>query len=308
MKNKALTISDTSSVRQACEFYFRTPKFLTLTGNTQKDYEAVLMHTCNTPIQNGKLFGGVKLKDVRFKHVTHLYDTWLNTRGVRRANYHATCLSILFNTAIRHEAMISNPVSLIQRTKNTHRKVKWNEEQVKLFLDTAYGAFRWRSIGLIAHMAYDWAQRMGDMRLLQWSNIDFDLQRLDLEQSKRRADVHIPIDDALIKMLIQQREDFGFQDYVAPRVTPRNGNYNPYTIQEVSILVNEVKEEAGLPSELWGMDLRRTGITEMVEAGVDITGIMQVSGHNSPESVRPYLVNTFSGASTAINKRKANKK
>ena len=308
MKNKALTISDTSSVRQACEFYFRTPKFLTLTGNTQKDYEAVLMHTCNTPIQNNKLFGGVKLKDVRFKHVTHLYDTWLNTRGVRRANYHATCLSILFNTAIRHEAMISNPVSLIQRTKNAHRKVKWSEEQVKLFLDTSYSAFRWRSIGLIAHMAYDWAQRMGDMRLLQWSNIDFDLQRLDLEQSKRRADVHIPIDDALIKMLIQQREDFGFQDYVAPRVTPRNGSYSPYTIQEVSILVNEVKEEAGLPNELWGMDLRRTGITEMVEAGVDITGIMQVSGHNSPESVRPYLVNTFSGASTAINKRKANKK
>ena len=308
MKNKALTISDTSSVRQACEFYFRTPKFLTLTGNTQKDYEAVLMHTCNTSIQNNKLFGGVKLKDVRFKHVTHLYDTWLNTRGVRRANYHATCLSILFNTAIRHEAMISNPVSLIQRTKNAHRKVKWSEEQVKLFLDTSYSAFRWRSIGLIAHMAYDWAQRMGDMRLLQWSNIDFDLQRLDLEQSKRRADVHIPIDDALIKMLIQQREDFGFQDYVAPRVTPRNGSYSPYTIQEVSILVNEVKEEAGLPSELWGMDLRRTGITEMVEAGVDITGIMQVSGHNSPESVRPYLVNTFSGASTALNKRKANKK
>ena len=254
------------------------------------------------------MFGGVKLKDVRFKHVTHLYDTWLNTRGVRRANYHATCLSILFNTAIRHEAMISNPVSLIQRTKNAHRKVKWSEEQVKLFLDTSYSAFRWRSIGLIAHMAYDWAQRMGDMRLLQWSNIDFDLQRLDLEQSKRRADVHIPIDDALIKMLIQQREDFGFQDYVAPRVTPRNGSYSPYTIQEVSILVNEVKEEAGLPSELWGMDLRRTGITEMVEAGVDITGIMQVSGHNSPESVRPYLVNTFSGASTALNKRKANKK
>ena len=308
MKKKALSISDSSTVRQACEFYFRTPKFLTLTGNTQKDYEAVLIHNCNTPIQNNKLFGGVKLKDVRFKHITHLYDTWLNTRGVRRANYHATCLSILFNTAIRHEAMISNPVSLIQRTKNTHRKVKWTEEQVKVFLDTAYSDFRWRSIGLIAHMAYDWAQRMGDMRLLQWSNIDFDAKRLDLEQSKRRADVHIPIDGGLIKMLIQQREDFGFQDYVAPRVTPRNGSYSPYDIQEVSILVNEVKEEAGLPNELWGMDLRRTGITEMVEAGVDITGIMQVSGHNSPESVRPYLVNTFSGASTAINKRKANKK
>ena len=79
-------------------------------------------------------------------------------------------------------------------------------------------------------------------------------------------------------------------------------------MHEVSQLFHEVKEESGLPKELWGMDLRRTAITEMVEAGVDITGIMQVSGHNSPQSVMPYLVNTFSGASTALNKRKANKK
>lgn len=36
MRKKVLTISDSSTVRQACEFYFRTPKFLTLTGNTQR--------------------------------------------------------------------------------------------------------------------------------------------------------------------------------------------------------------------------------------------------------------------------------
>jgi hypothetical protein len=78
-------------------------------------------------------------------------------------------------------------------------------------------------------------------------------------------------------------------------------------MSEVSALANQVKEEAGLPKELWIMDLRRTAITEMVEAGVDITGIMQVSGHNSPQSVSPYLVNTFSGASTALNQRKVSK-
>jgi integrase len=41
------------------------------------------------------------------------------------------------------------------------------------------------------------------------------------------------------------------------------------------------------------MDLRRTAITEMVEAGVDLAGVMQVSGHSSPSSVTPYLVNTI---------------
>ena len=48
------------------------------------------------------------------------------------------------------------------------------------------------------------------------------------------------------------------------------------------------------------MDLRRTAVTEMMEAGVDLVGIMQVTGHKSMNSVRPYMVNTFSGASKAL--------
>jgi integrase len=55
------------------------------------------------------------------------------------------------------------------------------------------------------------------------------------------------------------------------------------------------------------MDLRRTAITEMVEAGVDIAGIMQVSGHQDPSSVKPYMVNTLAGATTALDKRNKNK-
>ena len=34
-------------------------------------------------------------------------------------------------------------------------------------LDAAYGDFSTRNIGLIAHMAYEWCQRVGDMRLLR---------------------------------------------------------------------------------------------------------------------------------------------
>ena len=181
------------------------------------------------------------------------------------------------------------------------------EAQVKTFLDTAYSNWEWRSIGLIVHMAYEWAQRVGDMRLLTWNNLDLDEQRLDLEQSKRRADVHLPISDALCKMLVQQHKDFGFQAYVAPRPEPYNGAYTSYHSTDIHKLVNEVKDSAGLPKELTALDLRRTGITEMVEAGVDTLGIMQVSGHSNPQSVKPYLVNTLKGASTALNKRNNDK-
>jgi site-specific recombinase XerD len=101
-------------------------------------------------------------------------------------------------------------------------------------------------------------------------------------------------------MLQQQKEDFGFQDCVAPRVYPRAGAYTPYDIEEVSYYINEVLAEANLPSHLTAMDLRRTAVTEMMEAGVDLAGIMQVTGHKSVNSVKPYMVNTFSGASKAL--------
>jgi integrase len=104
-------------------------------------------------------------------------------------------------------------------------------------------------------------------------------------------------------MLILQKEDWGFQQYVAPRVKRRAGAYTPYQVGEIHAAVNEVKAMAGLPSELTGMDLRRTAITQMVEAGSDQFEIMQVSGHANPSSVTPYLVNTFTGASNALAKR-----
>ena len=41
----------------------------------------------------------------------------------------------------------------------------------------------------------------------------------------------------------------------------------------------------GIDPKLQARDLRRTAITEMAEAGVDLVGIMQVSGHQSPSEI-----------------------
>jgi site-specific recombinase XerD len=62
-------------------------------------------------------------------------------------------------------------------------------------------------------------------------------------------------------------------------------------------------DKANLPRELTAMDLRRTAVTEMLEAGVDIAGIRQVTGHKNMQSVVPYMINTFSGASKALSAR-----
>jgi integrase len=199
--------------------------------------------------------------------------------------------------------MVHNPVSLVKTQKTDRRTVMWTREYVKRFLDEAYSDFNYRSIGLIVHMAYEWGQRVGDMRLLKWEALDLTECRLDIRQSKRGAEVHLPISKNLCQMLQAQQKDFGFQEFVAPRVKPRSGSFTPYDLEEISPNINMLLDKANLPRELTAMDLRRTAVTEMLEAGVDIAGIRQVTGHKNMQSVVPYMVNTFSGASKALSAR-----
>jgi hypothetical protein len=43
----------------------------------------------------------------------------------------------------------------------------------------------------------------------------------------------------------------------------------------------------------------------MVEAGVGLAQIMQVTGHQNPQSVKPYMKNTLTGATNALTLRSA---
>jgi len=109
-------------------------------------------------------------------------------------------------------------------------------------------------------------------------------------------------------MLTQQKEDFGFQTYVAPRTSPVHGEYEPYSIDRLGKAARVVMRLAGLSDELRLMDLRRTGTTQMVEAGVPMGQIMSVTGHSNPQSVKPYMKNTYASANNALTARKSHGK
>jgi len=153
-------------------------------------------------------------------------------------------------------------------------------------------------------MAYEWCQRVGDMRLLTWDMLNFETKRVIIQQSKRNAQVELPIDDDLLDMLIQQEQDFGFQQYVAPKPTPFKGVYQPYTMYKLPMYARMLMDDAGLSKDLRLSDLRRTGVTEMVDAEVGIGQIMSVTGHANPQSVKPYLKNTYVSANNALTARK----
>jgi integrase len=196
-----------------------------------------------------------------------------------------------------------NPFGKIKRKQQTQRKVVWSHGEVNKFLDVAYSDFEYRNLGLIVHMAYEWCQRLGDMRNLTWDCLDLKNQQLSLEQSKRRAEVFLPISDNLNAMLLEQKADFGFQQWVAPHPKPRSGKFEPYAMERLSKVGRKVMRLAKLSEELRLMDIRRTGVTQMVDKGVPLPQIMAVTGHTHVSSVRPYMKHTYDSANNALTQR-----
>jgi len=287
-------------VQQLIDKYYTSNDFKMLRDRTKKDYQYFLGVMCDS-------FGDVNFDKLTSKQAKHAYEEWVE-RGISFANHICTVSSIVYRYAIDMEYTKVNPFASVKRKTPIQRKVVWTEGDVRNFLDTAYSEFQWRSLGLIVHMAYEWCQRLGDMRLLTWDNFDLDERKLYLEQSKRRAEVTLPIEDDLLEMLVQQEQDFGFQPYVVPRTTPVQGQYHPYSMERLSKAGRAVMRQAGLSEELRLMDLRRTGTTQMVEAGVPMGQIMSVTGHSNPQSVKPYMKNTFASANNALTTRKAHGK
>ena len=286
--------------------YYSSYEYKELRDETKANYEYIIRQVLDTKI-DGQNFGRVDVNKLTSKMCKLAYDEWCE-RGIHFANKAMAIARVVYNHGLRMEMVSRNPFNAVRRRTPKSRTTLWEKDDIMLLLDTAYSDFSTRNLGLIAQMAYEWCQRVGDMRLLKWDNIDFDEQRVHILQSKRRAEVYLPISDDLMDMLTQQHEDFGFQEYVAPRPNPIDGKYEPYTIFKMSKHGRALIRNAGLPDTLRLSDLRRTGTTEMVQAGVGIGQIMSVTGHANPQSVKPYIKNTYDAANYALTKRSSHGK
>ena len=282
--------------------YLSSYDYKQLRDETKVQYKYFANILMNTEVE-GKALYLLDCDKITTRMAKTAYNEWCD-RGIHLANHTISITRILFNHGVREELCQTNPFAMVRKRAAERRKVVWGRDDVQKFLDDAYADFSTRNIGLIAQMAYEWCQRLVDMRLLTWASLDFDAQTVHVKQTKRKAEVFLPMSDELHEMLVQQHEDFGFQEYVAPRPRPIRGKYEPYTMYKLPLHAREVMDAAGLSKELRLSDLRRTGTTEMVDAGVGMAQIMSVTGHANPQSVQPYLKNTLASADRALTDRK----
>ena len=288
---------------EVVEEYYKSLDYRNLTPATQKDYRYCINALLAIDHPRCK-FNKASMNTVTPPMAQYAYNQWAE-KGIPWATHCLATASKLWNYGISLGHCQMNPFSKVSRRPHRPRKVVWCREDVTLFLETAYGRFEWRSVGLIVQMAYEWCQRLGDMANLTWDKYDFDQRVLRLEQSKRRARVELPATDDLHAMLVQQSHDLGFQNYVAPRVYGLVIDRKPYDKVSLSVVARRVIKAAGLPDEYQIMDMRRTGITEMVDAGVGVLQIQSVSGHANAQSLKPYTKHTLTSATAALNARQS---
>lgn len=281
--------------------YYRSLDYRALAPKTQRDYKYCLEALLNTTAR-GKSIRSMYIESLNPPYAQAAYNKWAE-KGIPTANHIQAVASKLYNYAIQLGYTPTNPFSTISKKAHRARKVVWTKDHVKKFLDTAYSQFKWRSVGLIVQMAYEWCQRLGDMANLKWENYDAENRVLYLEQSKRRAKVELPTTNELHEMLMQQKADVDFQPYIAPQCGTNRIYPRPYKPSVLSQIGRQIIKAAGLPNELQIMDMRRTGTVEMVDAGVPLPQILSVTGHQSPKSITPYLKNTLTSARKAATLR-----
>jgi integrase len=290
-----------TKIIDALEHYYQSLDYRLLSVSAQKDYR-YCFNTFLASVVRGKNVSRMSLQAIDTPRAQALYNRWAE-RGVPFANHTHAVVNKLYNYSIQLGYAEFNPFSKVSKRKHKPRKVVWSREDVQQFLNTAYSRFKWRSVGLIVQMAYEWCQRLGDMANLKWENYDENARVLYLEQSKRRARVELPTSDALHEMLMEQKADVDFQPYIAPMCRQDRITSKPYDKHYLSVVGRAIIKAAGLPDEYQIMDMRRTGTVEMVDAGVSMPQIMAVTGHANPQSVKPYMKNTLTSAVNAAKLR-----
>ena len=198
-----------SNLRQILAYYYSTGQFNSLSFRTQKTYTYGLNKICSTKMF-GRELGDITLKYLTPTHCTELYETWVRNASVDNANQLSRMFSVVLNFCISLGLIDRNPMSIVKKRSHKPRSVVWTREQVELFIETAFSQFKYRNIGLLALMCYEWGQRPIDIRLLNWESVDFDNKMVTITQTKRGATVQLPLESKLEELLLQQKEDWGF--------------------------------------------------------------------------------------------------
>lgn len=277
-------------------YYKTTPAYAKLKPNSKRSY-ILMINTASKFVMDGSNtpFGSLKVSTVTPSHADNLYTQIARDFSKHRATHVCKVLRKVFFAGQRAGKARNNPFSRMSLSNLPDRTVMWEKSDVNRFIAAA-DKLGMHSVGTLALLGYHLCQRPGDMRQLKWSNISSD-GFVSFVQEKTGTMIDVPMSGELKHRIERYRASDS--DYVV--VCETTGK--PFDRRLYSKWAQKVRLAAGLPNELKLSDLRRTGATEMAEAGCTEDELRSVTGHQSRDILKIYVRPTKRMASSGINKR-----
>jgi len=289
--------AEESSVAGLVSYYKTTNDYRRLSSNSKRFYNAMIKDATRIAFGNGIPLGEMKSSNVTPEHADKLYLKLQELKSQHRATHVCKVLRKIWFMGLRAGRVKSNPFQRMNLKGLEDRKVLWEPEQVEKFIQTA-DEMNMGSIGTMALLCYDLCQRPGDMRQLTWGNLKRDC--IAFIQEKTGTEVTIPCSPRLLDRLrtIKPSNASDMEHIVVCEATGKLFDRRLYAKWAA-----RVRNQSGLPSHLQIRDLRRTGATEMAEAGCTEDELRSVTGHQSRDVLSIYVRPTIKLAAAGINKR-----
>ena len=289
--------AEESSVAGLVSYYKTTNDYRRLSSNSKRFYNAMIKDATRIAFGNGIPLGEMKSSNVTPEHADKLYLKLQELKSQHRATHVCKVLRKIWFMGLRAGRVKNNPFQRMNLKGLEDRKVLWEPEQVEKFIQTA-DEMNMGSIGTMALLCYDLCQRPGDMRQLTWGNLKRDC--IAFIQEKTGTEVTIPCSPRLLDRLrtIKPSNASDMEHIVVCEATGKLFDRRLYAKWAA-----RVRNQSGLPSHLQIRDLRRTGATEMAEAGCTEDELRSVTGHQSRDVLSIYVRPTIKLAAAGINKR-----
>jgi integrase len=251
----------------------------------------------------GSRFGSWSIKSVQYQDAKQFYrDERAPARPGERerlgqANNALRVARLVWEYFVREELAHANPFRKVRLSTLSSRRIMWTRGQVENFVATA-DRLGHPEIGTAVMLAFELCQRQSDILALTWEQIASN--RVTIRQDKTDALVWIPLKD--LPEVLGRLE-------ATPRkgtrvVTPADGRAWGSNAHQFRKVVRRIAQAAGIPDTLTYMDLRRSGLTELGNAGATDDEIRSVSGHLTREVVKAYVLPNDEQAAHALEKRR----
>lgn len=222
--------------------------------------------------------------------VVRLRDHLAEKRRASTVNVRMLILRTALNAAVRAKLMASNPANDLPalRSENTRRR-EFRPAELALLLPTLTG--EWRAMVMLGLYT---GQRLNDLALLRWRNVDLAAKKVTFSAGKTRKLVSLPLLDPVADALEALPSSENPDDPVVPGIFQRKREKRSddfRTLLAAVGLARPLSEKAAVyreTAELGFHSLRHTATTMLKSAGVSDAIAREIIGHSSPTISRHY--------------------